>query len=127
MVCQICRFFRSTVASEVFGCGDDQHAAGADLAGNVAGLQPAGYADRQVDALLDEVHAPVAEIHVERNFRIALREIEQDGRQPLHAVAEWQADANVATWRQAFFCNAGLGRLDEVEDDPAFFQVSRSA
>ena len=62
--------------------GDGQHFAAlvvsAEFAGknqfacDIAGFQPARDAYRQVDALFDQIDSPVAEIHIQGNFRIVL-------------------------------------------------------
>ena len=68
----------------------------------------------------------VAVIHIEADVRMALREVEQQRCQPFEAKAQRQADADVATRCQAFLGDIGFGRLNQIQDDPALFQVGRA-
>jgi hypothetical protein len=77
VVGQFGRMQRSAVAGQVVRRGDRQHAAGADLARHVGGLQASGDADGEIDPFLDQFDAPIRVIHVQPDFRVAPGEFDQ--------------------------------------------------
>jgi hypothetical protein len=123
MAHELGRVLRAAAEGQVAGRGERQQLAGAELAHDVAGLEAAGDAHREVDALFDEVDPPVGEVHRQLDLGVELRERQHQRRQPLEAVAEGQAHPQLAPRGGALLHQLGFGGVDHVEDRPAFVEV----
>jgi hypothetical protein len=108
---------RSPHAAQVIGAGDQQFLDLAEAAHNEAAVvvELGAYAQGDVDALVDDVHAPVADQQLHPHLRIPRQEL---GQQPGHVLlrhADGHADADHAARLGAepihdFMCGLGFGQ-----------------
>ncbi|MNE18244.1 hypothetical protein D3C80_1112660 [compost metagenome] len=113
-----------TMAGQVIRRRDGDQLAAAQPAHDCSRLGLGGDADRQVDALLDQVQLPVAEVHRQPDLRVGLGELQQQRHQPAQTVGKGQTDAQRAARGQTLLHHPGLGLLHQFENHPALFQIA---